>query len=57
MSVRNPARRATGSKSQDNLALYEHSYGQREAVSDFIPFMISTFLESDRNFTRSRQSK
>jgi hypothetical protein len=33
---------------------YEAAYGRREAVSELIPFMLASFLESDRAFARSR---
>ena len=35
---------------------YEVTYAQRETVVDLIPFMLSSFLESDRGFTRSRRN-
>ena len=31
---------------------YEAAYGQREAVSDLIPYMLTSFLASDRGFAR-----
>ena len=38
----------------DYAAVYEAAYGQREVVSDLIPFMLATFLDSDRAFARAR---
>lgn len=37
-------------------ALYENAYGQKEAVSDLIPYMLRAFLDSDRGFAKMRQS-
>lgn len=34
---------------------YETAYGRREAVSDLIPFMLESFLASDRSFSRTRK--
>lgn len=31
---------------------YEVAYGRREAVIDLIPFMLESFLSSDRSFQR-----
>ena len=33
--------------------LYLESYGQAETVWDLIPYMLKTFLENDRVFTKS----
>lgn len=35
---------------------YEATYGCREAVPDLIPFMLESFLASDRSFSRTRKS-
>lgn len=35
--------------------LYRAAYGQAEAVSDLIPFMLEAFLESDRGFAKARK--
>lgn len=40
---------------QDYAAAYAETYGQQEAVTDLIPAMLSAYLESDRNFMRSRR--
>src|SRR3546814_15130878 len=34
---------------------YEASYGRRESVPDLIPFMLDSFLASDRSFSRTRR--
>lgn len=34
---------------------YEAAYGHREAVPDLIPFMLESFLASDRSFSRARK--
>jgi len=34
---------------------YEAAYGRRESVSDLIPFMLDSFLSSDRSFRRTRK--
>ena len=39
----------------DYAAAYEAAYGQSEAVTDLIPFMLASFLEGDRAFARSRK--
>ena len=38
----------------DYAALYAKTYGRDEPVAELIPAMLSAFLESDRNFVRSR---
>jgi len=35
-------------------ALYKETYGAEEAITDLIPSMLSTFLESDRSFIQTR---
>ncbi len=35
--------------------LYRERYGEAESVPELIPFMLATFLESDRGFVRSRK--
>ena len=35
---------------------YEAAYVQRESVADLIPFMLANFLDSDRDFARSRRA-
>lgn len=34
---------------------YEATYGHRESVPDLIPFMLESFLASDRSFSRARR--
>jgi hypothetical protein len=36
-------------------ALYAQSYGREEPLSELIPAMLASFLESDRAFTKSRK--
>jgi hypothetical protein len=38
----------------DYAEMYAAQYGQREAIADLIPAMISAFLESDRSFSKGR---
>ncbi|AOH84285.1 transposase [Sphingomonas panacis] len=40
----------------DYATLYENAYGQKETVSDLIPYMLRAFLDSDRGFTKMRQA-
>jgi len=35
---------------------YEAAYARREAVADLIPFMLASFLESDREFARRHRA-
>ena len=35
-------------------SLYAESYGREEPVAELVPAMLSSFLESDRAFARSR---
>ncbi len=35
-------------------ALYAETYGREEPITDLIPAMLASFLESDRAFMRSR---
>jgi len=37
--------------------VYESAYGQRESIADLIPAMLVAFLESDREFQRSRSTR
>jgi hypothetical protein len=39
---------------QQYAALYAETYGREEAVTELVPAMLAAFLESDRNFVRSR---
>ena len=34
---------------------YEREYGQREKIADLIPFMLETFIQSDKAFQKSRR--
>jgi hypothetical protein len=34
---------------------YEAQYGQRESVTDLIPYMLAGFLEGDREFVRAHK--
>lgn len=38
----------------DYAALYATTYGREEPIAELIPAMLSTFLEGDRAFVRSR---
>jgi hypothetical protein len=38
----------------DYAEAYRAAYGQAETVPDLIPYMLQSFLESDRAFARSR---
>jgi hypothetical protein len=37
--------------------LYRESYGDEETVAELIPYMLESFLESDRNFARAMKDK
>ena len=37
-------------------AIYRTTYGEAESVADLIPFMLGTFLESDRGFAKARKT-
>lgn len=37
---------------QDYADHYERAYGTREPLTELIPFMLETFLASDRSFVR-----
>ena len=39
----------------DYAAAYEQAYGQAEPVTELIPAMLASFLESDREFCRRRK--
>ncbi|UYY77306.1 DUF2274 domain-containing protein [Sphingomonas sp. R1] len=39
---------------QDYAALYADTYGQKEAVTELIPAMLASFLDSDRSFAKAR---
>ena len=36
---------------------YHEIYGSEETVSDLIPYMLKSFLESDRSFAKAQQKR
>jgi hypothetical protein len=40
----------------DYAKAYEETYGASVPVAELVPAMLASFLESDREFSRSRQS-
>lgn len=40
----------------DYASLYASIYGVKEPVAELVPAMLAAFLESDRNFVRSREA-
>ena len=36
---------------------YEAAYAQRESAADLIPFMLASFLDSDREFARRQRAR
>lgn len=36
--------------------LYRETYGQEESLAELIPYMLRSFLDSDRGFARARRS-
>jgi len=40
----------------DYASLYASIYGVEEPVAELVPAMLAAFLESDRNFVRSRET-
>ena len=40
----------------DYAALYEATYGRKENVADLVPFMLDSFLASDRAFAKARKA-
>lgn len=40
---------------RDYAALYRDTYGETEAISDLIPFMLEAFLAGDRPFAKARK--
>lgn len=40
----------------DYAAIYAEAYGREEPITELIPAMLTSFLESDRNFARARGS-
>lgn len=41
---------------QDYAALYAQTYGRQEPIAQLIPAMLANFLDSDRGFSRQRNS-
>jgi hypothetical protein len=39
----------------DYAAIYAQAYEREEPVTELIPAMLTSFLESDRNFARARE--
>lgn len=39
----------------DYAEAYEQAYGQAEPVTELVPAMLASFLESDRGFARQRK--
>lgn len=39
----------------DYAEIYRQAYGQKESVSDLIPFMLASFMETDAGFRRARK--
>ena len=37
--------------------LYRETYGSEEPLTELIPYMLKSFLESDRRFVRTRQAR
>ncbi len=40
---------------QAYATLYRETYGAEEPLTELIPYMLKSFLESDRSFVRARQ--
>ncbi|MEW5704383.1 MAG: DUF2274 domain-containing protein [Pseudomonadota bacterium] len=40
---------------RDYAAIYRTTYGEAESAADLIPFMLSSFLDSDRGFAKARK--
>lgn len=41
---------------RDYAALYRAEYGDSETVADLIPYMLASFLDGDRAFTKARKT-
>ncbi|RYE63510.1 MAG: DUF2274 domain-containing protein [Oxalobacteraceae bacterium] len=39
---------------EDYAAVYSETYGMKEPVTELVPAMLATFLESDRVFSRRK---
>lgn len=46
---------ATHAMLQAYAALYRETYSSEEPLSELIPYMLKSFLESDRSFVRAHQ--
>ena len=42
---------------QTYAAMYAEVYGVEEPLSELVPAMLTSFLESDRNFVRARDAR
>lgn len=40
----------------DYASVYRETYGETESVSDLIPHMLRSFMESDRAFAKAREA-
>lgn len=41
---------------RDYAAVYAKTYGSEEPIAELIPAMLAAFLDSDRNFVRTREA-
>ncbi|MEQ9225748.1 MAG: DUF2274 domain-containing protein [Parvibaculum sp.] len=41
---------------QAYAALYRETYGEAESVAELIPYMLQSFLETDRGFAKARKA-
>lgn len=48
---------AVHSMLQTYATLYRETYGAEEPLTELIPYMLKSFLESDRRFIRARQAR
>lgn len=39
----------------DYVEIYRQNYGQKESVTDLIPFMLEAFMNADNGFKRARK--
>jgi hypothetical protein len=42
---------------KDYAAAYQEAYGTGEPVTELVPAMLASFIDSDRDFARARQGK
>lgn len=42
---------------QDYAAAYQAAYGASAPVAELVPFMLASFIDSDREFARGRQTR